>query len=446
MSVGGVLFRATQTLRGSAALSRLRQIQDAPFGAPADVRARQVSALRDLLTHAERHVPWYRARFAEAGVKAEDLGSLDDLARFPVLTKANIRAHAAEMTDERLDRSTLLAHHSGGSTGVPLTFYRDQDYLDASDAGTWRNLIQAGWQPGDMVAFFWGWNERLNRMPRWEFELRQWLRRSWQFDPFQAGEASFPAWLKAWNRIRPVVAHGYASTLARFADWVLTTGAGAHQVRGSFTTAETLLPGQRAAIEAAFGGRVYDLYGSSEIQNIAAECPKGRMHINVDYVAVETEGPGNGPHPLLLTSLQSRAMPFIRYRNEDQGRLLSDTCDCGNHFPLMALEIARLSDNFVLPNGRVVHGEYFTHLMYGSRDIETFQFHQTSRERIVIRIVGAPGANDGEELRWIREQVAALAPGQLTVEVEQTSAIELSSAGKHRFTRSDVGSESGGQP
>lgn len=439
MNLGGLLFRATQTLRGSAALSRLRQIQHAPFGTPAELQARQVRALRDLLQHAERHVPWYRARFAEAGLKAEDLHSLDDLARFPVLTKPDIRAHAAEMTDERLDRSALLAHHSGGSTGVPLTFYRDQDYLDASDAGTWRNLAQAGWRPGDMIAHFWGWNERLNRMPRWEFELRQWLRRSYQFDPFQAGEAVFPGWLKAWNRIRPVVAHGYASTLARFADWVLATGASAHQVRGSFTTAETLLPGQRAAIEAAFGGWVYDLYGSSEIQNIAAECPKGRMHINADYVVVETEGSGDGPHPLLLTSLQSRAMPFIRYRNEDQGRLLNDTCTCGNHFPLMALEIARLSDNFMLPNGRVIHGEYFTHLMYGTRGIETFQFHQTSRDRIVIRVVGAPGAADGAELSRIREQVEALAPGQLTVEIEQTSAIELSTAGKHRFTRSDVG-------
>jgi phenylacetate-CoA ligase len=356
-----------------------------------------------------------------------------------VLTKADIRGHAAEMTDERLARSALLAHHSGGSTGVPLTFYRDRDYLDASDAGTWRNLAQAGWRPGDMIAHFWGWNERLNRMPRWEFALRQWLRRSWQFDPFQAGEEAFPEWLRAWNRIRPVVALGYASTLGRFAEWVNRTGATAHQVQGSFTTAETLLPPQREAIETAFGGRVYDLYGSSEIQNIAAECPKGRMHINSDYVAVETEGIGDGPHPLLLTSLQSRAMPFIRYRNEDQGRLLSDACDCGNHFPLMALEIARLSDNFTLPGGRVVHGEYFTHLMYGTRGIETFQFHQTSTDRIVIRVVGAPGAADGHELRGIREQVEALAPGQLTVEVIQMPAIELSTAGKHRFTRSDVG-------
>jgi phenylacetate-CoA ligase len=275
-------------------------------------------------------------------------------------------------------------------------------------------------------------------MSRWEFELRQWLRRSYQFDPFQAGEEAFPAWARAWNRIRPVVALGYASTLARFADWALRTGVTVRPVRGSFTTAETLLPAQRQAIEAAFGGRVYDLYGSSEVQNIAAECPLGRMHISADYVVLETEGTPEAASPLLLTSLQSRAMPFIRYRNEDQGRLLPGTCTCGNHFPLMALEIARLSDNFILPGGRVVHGEFFSHLMYGTTGIDTFQFHQVAPDRIVIRIVGAPGVAEGAEVGRIRGQVEALAPGQLQVEVEPVSAIALSAAGKHRFTRSDV--------
>jgi len=438
VSLGSLLFRATQRLRRSSALDRLVAIEGAPFRSADEVRARQVAALREVLLHAQQHVPWYRQQFAAHGLEASAVRDLEDLARFPILTKDDIRAHAGMMTDERLPSGALLPHHSGGSTGVPLTFYRDRDYLDASDAGTWRNLQQCGWRPGDMMAHFWGWNDRLTAMPRWEFELRQWMRRSYQFDPFQSDPAAFAAWVRAWNRVRPVVALGYASTLARFADWVLATGTTVHPVRGSFTTAETLLAPQRAAITRAFGGPVYDLYGSSEIQNIAAECPRGRMHINADYVVVETETGGDTASPLLLTSLQARAMPFIRYRNEDQGSLSPGECGCGNHFPLMSLSIARLSDNFTLPNGRVVHGEYFTHLMYGTRGVDTFQFHQTRLDQIVIRVVGRPGVAISEELVRIKGQVAALSPGQLTVVVEEVEAIPLSAAGKHRFTRSDV--------
>ena len=43
-------------------------------------------------------------------------------------------------------------------------------------------------------------------------------------------------------------------------------------VKGAFTTAEKLYKPQREVIERVFGCKVFDSYGSSEVQNIAAEC------------------------------------------------------------------------------------------------------------------------------------------------------------------------------
>jgi phenylacetate-CoA ligase len=134
-------------------------------------------------------------------------------------------------------------------------------------------------------------------------------------------------------------------------------------------------------------------------------------------------------------------MPFIRYRNEDCGYLSQESCSCGNHFPLMRLEIARTSDNFLFPGGRVVHGEFFTHLMYGGDGIANFQFHQTAVDEIVLSIVPGPG-NAEERQKKIRDairQIQSICPGQaVRVEVREVDVIPLSSAGKHRFTRSDV--------
>jgi phenylacetate-CoA ligase len=106
----------------------------------------------------------------------------------------------------------------------------------------------------------------------------------------------------------------------------------------------------------------------------------------------------------------------------------------------MELRISRVSDNFSLPNGRVVHGEYFTHLMYGSEGIACFQFHQISPDHIVLSIVPGAGSSAGREhaVRDAVRQVEALAPGQLSVDVREVASIPLSAAGKHRFTRSDV--------
>ena len=442
--VGRALLRVTHRLRGSRTLEILNEIQQTPFSSREAVRADQFARLRRLLTHAEARVPYYRELFRSLGVSSRDIRNLDDFAKLPVLTKDIIRERKMDLIRDDVRVEDLQTHHSGGSTGVPLTFHREQVYMDASEAGTYRNLMQCGWRPGEMAAFFWGGNAKLDAMAPWEFTLRQKLRRMYQLDPFHSGPAEMERWLRQWDRIGATVALGYASTIARFADFVLAKGR-TLPLQGAFTTAEKLYPQQRASIERAFECRAYDLYGSSEVQNIAAECSQSRMHVNADFVVLETEAPADGSpvRPFLVTSLWNYAMPFIRYRNEDCGELGSETCTCGNNFPLMTLNIARVSDNFTLPSGRVVHGEYFTHMMYGTKGIATFQFHQTARDAFTLLIVPTDSTDDAraraDAIRAAADELRRLDPGhEIKVDVREVPSIPLSNAGKHRFTRSDA--------
>jgi phenylacetate-CoA ligase len=439
--LGPALFHLAHRLRGSQSLELLPALLAGMRRTPDEARRFQLERLRELLGHAERHVPYYRETFRAIGFRAADLRDADELRRLPVLTKDVIRERLDDLVDERVDRATVYRHNSGGSTGVPLSFYRDRSALDYGDAAKYRAFWQCGWRPGDMVAYFWGFNEKLERMGGLEFEARQTLRRFYQFDPFQSGEAEMRRWAAVWRRIRPTIAFGYASTLVRFAQFVRAERFSVPRIRGVFTTAEKLLAPQRADLEAAFGCKVFDMYGSSEVNSISFECVNGRMHVATDLCALETlSGAVDGAEaePLLVTSLTARAMPLVRYRNEDTGRVLGAACDCGLGFPLMDLAIARQSDNFPLPNGRVVHGEYFTHLMYGTRGVDSFQFHQTAVDRIVLYVTGARGVGTSSDVARVVREAEALAPGQLAVEVREVETIALSSAGKHRFTRSDV--------
>ena len=443
--MGRLLLGFTQRLRRSRSLALLGEIEKTPFAPAPDVMAGQFERLSALLAHAEARVPYYREMFSELGIRSRDIRSLSDFAALPVLTKEIVRERGPELVRDDVPLESLSKHHSGGSTGVPLTFYREAAYMDASEAGTLRNFRQSGWQPGEMIAFFWGGNERLYQMSRWQFELRQQLRRMYQYDPIHSGPAEMQDWLRRWQTLGASVAHGYASTIARFAEFIESKGQTVAPLKGVFTTAEKLYRPQREAISRVFGCPVYDLYGSSEVQNIAAECPRGSMHVNADFVVLEVDDAArnedDGPKPFLVTSLWNRAMPFIRYRNEDCGELVEDTCACGNHFPLMRLNIARTSDNFTLPGNRVVHGEFFTHLMYGSDGIINFQFHQTAVDSITLWVVPAPGDQAARERTLARavEQIKSLAPGgEIEVLVRETEEIARSKAGKHRFTRSDV--------
>lgn len=438
------LFYVIQKLRRSRSLDLLSQIQSTPRLGRAQVQEIQWQLLSTLLDHAQKNVPYYREMFRSLGIQSRDVRNLNDFSRLPILTKDIIRERQKELVREDVPFDSFSKHHSGGSTGVPLTFYRERSYIDISEAGTFRTWMQCGWQPGEMVAFFWGADERLSKMPKWQFRLRQHMRRLYQFDSFSSGPQEMDEWLRIWPSLGARIARGYASTIARFSEHIEKSGKFITPLRGVFTTAEKLFPRQRDIISRVFGCKVYDCYGSSEVQNIAAECRRGRMHVNADFVVLETEqsspGLADQAKPFLVTSLWNYAMPFIRYRNEDCGSLIEGDCDCGNSFALMELNISRVSDNFVLPNGRVVHGEFFTHLMYGSEGISTFQFHQTATDHITIWVVPSAGSVEARSrvLASAVDQVTALSPEKLTVEVRETDNIPLSSAGKHRFTRSDV--------
>lgn len=438
------LFHAIQKLRHSQCLDLLSQIERTPYLGRAQVQEIQWQLLSKLLNHAQQNVPYYREMFRSLGIQSSDVRNLNDFSKLPILTKDIIRERQTDLVREDVPVDSLYKHHSGGSTGVPLTFFRERRYVDIGEAGTFRNWRQSGWQPGEMVAFFWGGDKRLYEMPKWQFRLRQHLRRIYQFDPFYSGPEEMDEWLSIWPSVGARIAHGYASTIARFCEHIEKTGKSVTPLRGVFTTAEKLFPKQRETISRVFGCNVYDCYGSSEVQNMATQCSHGRMHVNADFVVLETEQSSPGAEsqakPLLVTSLWNYAMPFIRYRNEDCGSLIEGDCDCGNSFALMELNISRVSDNFVLPNGRVVHGEFFTHLMYGSEGISTFQFHQTATDHITIWVVPTVGSDEARQrtLESAVAQVKALSPENLTVEVRETDKIPLSSAGKHRFTRSDV--------
>jgi phenylacetate-CoA ligase len=429
-------------MRGFDTLGVLREIENAPFRSRDEIRETQFRDLSALLAHAEARVPYYRALFRNLGIRSQDIRNWDDFVKLPVLTKDIIREKQKDLIREDVPLEKLRPHFSGGSTGVPLKFFRSREYMVASDAGSYRNLQQCGWRPGEMIAFFWGGNDKLYGMSRLEFEARQFVRRTYQFDPFHSGEADMAEWAKRFRRVQPRVILGYASTIARFAEFLDIQKKSVAGIKGVFTTAEKLYKPQREVIERIFQCKAFDCYGSSEVQNIAAECPKGKMHVNADFVVLEEgDDADGGPRPLLLTSLKNWSMPFIRYRNEDCGALSQEHCSCGNNFPLMRLEIARTSDNFIFPNGRVVHGEFFTHLMYGSDGIAIFQFHQTAVDEIILSIVPGPGSRQSreEKIQESIRQIQSLSPGQpVRVEIREVDAIPLSSAGKHRFTRSDV--------
>jgi phenylacetate-coenzyme A ligase PaaK-like adenylate-forming protein len=108
-------------------------------------------------------------------------------------------------------------------------------------------------------------------------------------------------------------------------------------------------------IERIWGCTVYTHYGMTETGfGLAVDCRcRDGMHLRDDEFMVEIIDPETLlPLPdgetgeIVLTSLKERAMPLIRYRTGDLGRLIATPCACGGSLPRLGRVEGRLGGDF----------------------------------------------------------------------------------------------------
>ena len=129
-------------------LKHLRALERTQFDPPDVIRERQLAAVRAIVRHAWDTVPFYRERWAAAGLHPDAVRSLDDLGRFPVLTKADIRAHGDRLRSDAYRGRPVTLKTTSGSTGVPLTIAVDEEAMAWKRACTIRSDQWSGWRFG----------------------------------------------------------------------------------------------------------------------------------------------------------------------------------------------------------------------------------------------------------------------------------------------------------
>src|SRR5262245_30634221 len=219
-----------------------------------------------LLRHCGEHVPYYREVFAAARFDPAAVRSMEDLARLPLLTRDLARRRGVDLLSRAAPPVSYHPHSSGGSTGVPLDFYRSWEYEEYSNtAGAWRSAHRTGWSPGQKMARIWGQQEPQNPVPgsalgSLRHRLGAWARDDGQLlmDAFNANGERMREWVERFRRERPRFILGYASALENFARYLEEERVEGLGVLGVVSTAEPLFADQRALLERVFGALVID--------------------------------------------------------------------------------------------------------------------------------------------------------------------------------------------
>ncbi len=321
---------------------------------------RQRLSFKFLLREVFRSNPFYQRKLREAGLHSpDDLQSLDDLAKLPSTTKQELvddqEEHPLFGTNltYSLDRYVRL-HQTSGTTGKPLRWL-DTKKSWAWWARCWATIFRAAnIGPGDRIFF-----------------------------PFSFGP--FIGFWSAWAGAREIGAlaiSGGAQTsqqrLANLLDlqatavcctpsYALHLADVARQqnidldhsaVRAIVVAGEPggSIPETRKRIESAWGARLFDHTGATEVGAHGFTClAQSGVHLNegefiIEVLDVHTRQPSDAGE-LIITNLGRVGSPVIRYRTGDVVKLNRAPCECGRTFVRMDGGIIGRADDMVIVRG-----------------------------------------------------------------------------------------------
>ncbi len=376
-----------------------------------ELRRLMEGKLKAIVQHAWDRSPFYRERFEEANLLPDKVRSLEDISRLPFLTKEDLRKDQGAsppwgsmltLPHEECQR----VHMTSGTTGEPLKI------LDTPEDWTKfchiyaRMLYAYGIRKNDMV------------MPT--FSFGPWIG-FWAgyYACEEIGCLLFASGgMKTEQRINalvnyPITVIGCTPSYAvHMADRAKNSGidlSKESRIRISWHTGEpgAVIPGVKNKIEEAYGCKAFDFLGSTEIGPWGYNCEfqSGITHVNedwaipevLDFDTDETVGPG-GTGELVLTNLERRANPFLRYRTRDIVKVADGECPCGRTFFSLEGSVLGRLDDMKKIRGIIVYPSKIEEIVRRFKEVDEFQIvfkrvHEL--DEILVKIDPAPDMDPG---------------------------------------------------
>ena len=395
--------------------------------------------LRNLVTYAVRHVPYYRKLFARERMDPRDIQTVNDLPKIPVLTREILRDQFEDLKSDEFERHRPILGQSGGSTGERRQFWLSQRAMDLELAAARRHYNSVGYRDGDRCAalYFPLEGELADRL-FWD----EWQARMRCLNTRLLSRERLHAMVGAAVSFRAEVLWAYPSHLELFVRYVQETGDDRFRPRVIVTNAEVLYEHQREQARRVLGCDVFDWYGLGEHVAAAAECDHHGYHIPEEILAVEIvagdrEAPEGESGEIIGTSFENFAQPLIRYRTGDFAIRRRDHCPCGRAHAMLREIGGRTQDVISTPEGG---WRAFRHGLFGAEEVaglHAIQLEQVEVRRFVARVVAPQGLS--EEARAILARRVIDAIGfDATIEIVLVEDIPRTERGKRRLVISRV--------
>jgi len=335
-----------------------------------DLGRLQLKRLKKTLVQVQ-NVDFYRRLFKDAGIRPEDIKSLDDVRKLPFTRKQDLRNgypfgfFAVPLT------KVVRIHTTSGTTGKPTVvgytkkdlrtwaglIARNMTMVGLSDQDIFQNMVNYGMFTGGLGFHYGAELIGMTVIPSATGNTRRQIEMIQDFGV--------------------TVIHCTPSYALHLAEVAEEMDARLDSLKTGLFGAEPWSDSMRRELEDKLGVTAYDSYGLSELfgPGVAFECrERDGLHIWHDCYLVEIIDPATGEvlgegerGEMVVIPLVKEAMPLIRYRTGDITMLYEDGCICGR-----GQKIARImgrSDDMLVIRGINVFPSQIEHVLLGIPEV-----------------------------------------------------------------------------
>lgn len=316
----------------------------------------QLRRLKETVYRVYAFVPAYKEKMDQAGIKPDDINSLEDLSKLPFTTKQDLRDNYPFGLFALPMSEVVRVHSSSGTTGKPTVVGYSRRDIDTWAELMARALTSAGASRHSIIQNSYGYGLFTGGL-------------GVHYGAEKLGASVIPT--SGGNTKRQIMlmqdfgttvltcTPSYALFLAEVMAEMGVSPSDLKLQCGVFG-AEPWSENMRREIENKLQISAYDIYGLSEIvgPGVAIECPaKAGLHLAEDHFIAEIIDPETGQilpegsmGELVITTITKEALPMIRYRTRDLTKLDRSVCECGRTHTRMQKVLGR-SDDMVIIRG-----------------------------------------------------------------------------------------------
>jgi phenylacetate-CoA ligase len=386
-----------------------------------------------LLRHATSNIPYYKS----LGIP-ETADPLERLSTFPLLTKPILRERTEDLLC--LPRERLIRNSSSGSSGFQSVVYWTREQQSAVRATQLLWLHWAGYRFGDPIL-------QTGITPKRGLVkgAKDRLTGTYYLQAFSHSRDDARNALVWASRQKDPVLVGYASSFYVLAGFAKELGMEV-RFKTALSWGDKLFPHYRKAVREAFGCDVFETYGSAEGLMMAAQKDLDQLYIMTPNVHLEITDEAGRPVPdgqmghVVVTDLNARAMPLIRYRIGDLAIKLPQA-ERPRHtsmsLPLLRKVVGRETDIVKTPGGRQLVVHAFTGIFEHHPEISQFCVIQEERTGIRIQYIEGPGFRESLLLS-IGDRIREAVSEPFEISFEKVESIPATPSGKPQLIVSRI--------